>query len=364
MKHILVHRQAGMFYGWPANSGIWAWGDEIVVGFTESSYRESQTGHSMDHTKPCRGVIARSMDGGESWSIERPDKYPQGFSFGGNRSPGFSENHNSPASLDFSDPDLSIRVQSDCFLISHDRCHNWEGPYLFPNIGSTDKFTARTDYIPLSKSSCLFFVSAKEPGVRGGPFTDRAFCIRTDDGGRTFQKLGYMLPEKPEVRSVMPSTVKIGEDILVSALRRRFDGESQEGPFSDCWIDVALSKDLGRTWCFSSKVADTHNPESRRNGNPASLVELADRRLCVVYGFRAPEFGIRAKISGDRGITWGKEILLRSDASSWDMGYPRSALRTDGRVISIYYYTTEENKEQHIAATIWDPEEMEAYHDI
>ena len=42
-------------------------------------------------------------------------------------------------------------------------------------------------------------------GVQGGPFTDRAFCVRTDDGGRTFQRLGHMLPENPDVRSVMPT---------------------------------------------------------------------------------------------------------------------------------------------------------------
>jgi hypothetical protein len=29
--------------------------------------------------------------------------------------------------------------------------------------------------------------------------------------------------------------------------------------------------------------------------------------------------------------------------------------RSDGKVVTIYYYTTEQNPEQHIAATIWDP---------
>ena len=34
MEHNIVYRAAGRFGGWPANNGIWAWGNEIVVGFT------------------------------------------------------------------------------------------------------------------------------------------------------------------------------------------------------------------------------------------------------------------------------------------------------------------------------------------
>src|SRR5262245_32307961 len=32
-RNVIVHKEAGRFGGWPANNGIWSWGDEIVVGF-------------------------------------------------------------------------------------------------------------------------------------------------------------------------------------------------------------------------------------------------------------------------------------------------------------------------------------------
>ena len=34
-EHVIVYRETGKFAGWPANYGMWAWGDEIVVGFTQ-----------------------------------------------------------------------------------------------------------------------------------------------------------------------------------------------------------------------------------------------------------------------------------------------------------------------------------------
>ncbi|NMB83008.1 MAG: hypothetical protein GYA14_14445 [Ignavibacteria bacterium] len=85
---------------------------------------------------------------------------------------------------------------------------------------------------------------------------------------------------------------------------------------------------------------------------------LKDGRLCVTYGCRKVPYGIRAKISSNKGKTWGKEIIIRDDALTKDIGYPRSAVRPDGKVVTTYYYTTEEKVEQHIAATIWDPSEL------
>jgi hypothetical protein len=65
--------------------------------------------------------------------------------------------------------------------------------------------------------------------------------------------------------------------------------------------------------------------------------------------------GIRAKVSRDQGRTWGDEIVLRKDARTWDIGYPRTVVRKDGKLVTIYYYTTDARPEQHIAATIWSP---------
>ena len=72
-KHVIVFEQESRFGGWPANHGIWAWGDEILVGFEVGYFRASDRGHSIDYTRPAEHVLARSLDGGETWTIEKPD---------------------------------------------------------------------------------------------------------------------------------------------------------------------------------------------------------------------------------------------------------------------------------------------------
>ena len=135
-------------------------------------------------------------------------------------------------------------------------------------------------------------------------------------------------------------------------MRRRHDDQVDKAVIVKCWIDVYQSVDGGQNWEFLSKVADIEG----NNGNPPSLVSLLDGRLCVAYGYRDAPFGIRAKLSLDNGKTWGDEIILRDDGRTWDLGYPRMVQREDGKLVTIYYYTTHENPEQHIAATIWDPD--------
>ena len=334
---VSVYQEPGRFGGWPANHGIWSWGDEILVGFERAHYKAQEEGHSFDPHKPSGPVLARSLDSGESWAVEIPelparsDEKPV---------PG-------PEGIDFAHPDLVIKCRDAGFHISYDRGKTWQGPYRLPDFGR--KLTSRTDYIVNGSHDCLMFLSAFESKVEAG-LQDRAFCVQTTDGGRSFAFLSWMTGEPIAVRSVMPSTVRGAKGQLISAMRRRHDrclgGEVE----MNCWIDVYRSTDDGQSWQFLSKGADT----GMRNGNPPSLLRLMDGRLCLAYGYRATPYGIRAKLSHDEGETWEDEIVLRDDGRTWDLGYPRMVQRPDGKLVTIYYYSTAENPEQHIAATIWD----------
>ncbi|MHC4474721.1 MAG: PA14 domain-containing protein [Planctomycetota bacterium] len=336
-RNVVVYYEAGRFAGWPANAGLWSWGNEIVVGSALAYYKENKLGHSNDPLRGLESVLARSMDGGETWTIE---------DFTG---PG-GQATSCPGGIDFTHRDFAIKCSGGKFLVSYDRCRNWQGPYQLPDIGKP--LTARTDYIVNGPSDCLFFLSAKEERVQAG-IQDRAFCARTTDGGKNINFVSW-ITQNIAVRSVMPSTVRISENHLVTAMRRRRDDPVLGRDKQNNWIDCSLSYDDGNTWTFLSKVADTDT--GKRNGNPPSLVRLRDGRLCVTYGYRATPQGIRAKISSDNGKTWSEEIGLRVDGRHFDLGYPRSMVRPDGRIVTIYYYTTEQMPEQHIAATIWDPD--------
>jgi len=349
IKHIIVCYEPGRFCGWPANNGVWIWGDEILVGFHQADYVPKDCGHSIGGNG--RSLLARSLDGGQSWTVEDPDSF---LGDGGKAVP-------CPGNINFAHPDFAMRCGGSEFFISYDRGKRWQGPYRFPDFWSNRKLTSRTDYIVNGKQDCLVFLSAKETRVEAA-LQDRAFCARTTDGGKTFKFVSWITDEPIRIRSVMPSTVRCSESHLVSALRRRLDVEiSGVHKMRKCWIDVYQSKDNGKTWEFLSQVADT----GKSNGNPPSLVRLRDGRLCVTYGYRGvcsayryrwePQ-GIRARTSKDNGKTWEQEIVLRNDARTWDIGYTRSVQRRDGKIVTVYYYTTEEKPEQHIAATIWDPD--------
>jgi hypothetical protein len=186
---------------------------------------------------------------------------------------------------------------------------------------------------------------------------DRAFSACTTDGARSFNLLSWVTEEPDKARSVMPSTVRISDKALVTALRRRHDLKSdQRPPTIKNRIDVYQWQDNGATWKFLGKVADTDT--GQRNGNPPALLRLKDGRLCVAYGYRAYPYGIRVKISSDNGATWEDEIHLRDDGGTWDLGYPRMVQRLDGKVVTIYYFNSKERPQQHIVASIWDPDQV------
>jgi len=335
-KNVFVFQEAGRFGGWPANNGIWSWDNEILVGFHLNYYKASENRHSIDRDKPRQRLLARSLDGGWSWTIERPEVF-QGYARGVTKLLPLS------GSIDFKHADFAMTCRGSRFYISYDRGRNWQGPYKLPDFGQQN-IMGRTDYIVNGKDNCLIFLtSTKTNGKEGRPF-----CARTRNGGGTIEFVSWIAPE-PTGYSIMPSTVRVSPQGLVSAIRRYERGDINRG-----WIEIYGSDDNGQNWQFLGKAADTGG----KGGNPPSMVRLRDGRLCVTYGYRSKPQGIRAKISRDNGKTWGNEITLRDDGRTWDIGYCQTVKRPDGKLVTIYYYTTEENREQHIAATIWDSDKV------
>ena len=342
IKHVIVYKEPGRFCGWPANNGMWAWGNEILVGFGLGYYKESVDRHSIDRDRPSEGVMARSLDGGESWNLERP----KGLSVAIKESemPGQGPIP-CPGGINFTHPDFAMMCRGRRFYISYDRGKTWEGPYEFPTFdqGYLLKLQSRTDYIANGQHDCLLFLTAAKRNNREG----RPLCVRTSDGGKTFEFISWIAPE-PTGYSIMPSSVRLSESQIISAIRRRENAVETQ----NCWISVYISNDNGGTWEFLSKPADV----GLNGGNPPSMIKSKDGRICLAYGVRATPYGIRAKLSRDNGMTWDKEIVLREDGRTWDIGYTRMVQRPDGKNVAVYYYSTDENREQHIAATIWDPD--------
>ena len=352
VRHVKVYAEPGRFGGWPANHGIWVWGDEILVGFSAGYDKDLGDRHHIDREQPEEHLLARSRDGGETWTIENPSEQgaliPVGRALHGVTPPGLKEKpwQACPGGIDFTHPDFALAARMtdtetgpSRFYYSMDRGKNWEGPFGLPLFGQKG-IAARTDYLVTGKHECaLFLTAAKEDGLEGRPL-----CVRTTDGGKTWQFVAWIGPE-PKGYAIMPSTIRVGERGLLSAIRCRQQDKS--------WIETCRSADDGQSWRVDeTPVADTGE------GNPPSMIRLRDGRVCLTYGYRAVPFGMRARLSRDDGRTWGPEIVLRDDGGGRDLGYPRTVQRSDGKLVTVYYYHDTPKGERYIAATIWDPDQV------
>jgi hypothetical protein len=349
-RQVRVYAEPGRFGGWPANHGIWSWGDEILVGFSSGYFKDNGPDrHAIDHDRPEEHLLARSLDGGETWTIENPAAQgaliPVGTALHGVTPPGLNERplEDCPGGIDFAHPDFAMTIRMtdvsvgpSRFYYSTDRGHNWRGPFRLP-LFDRKGIAARTDYIVNGKHDCLLFLTAaKRDGEEGRPL-----CVRTTDGGKSWQFVAWIADE-PRGYAIMPSTIRLGPTELLSAIRCRDADRS--------WIETYRSLDLGESWKLDeTPVADLGE------GNPPSLIRLKDGRLCLTYGYRAPPYEIRARLSSDGGRTWDPEYTIRGDGGGRDLGYPRSVQRPDGKIVTVYYFHDEPKSDRYIEATIWEP---------
>ncbi|MCA9100603.1 MAG: exo-alpha-sialidase [Planctomycetales bacterium] len=353
VSNVVVFGEEGKFGGWPANHGMWRWDDEILVGFSIGTHKNLGERHNIDREKPEYHVLARSHDGGETWALEFPQERGMLINAGGMRHGTTDPKYSEPAAvaitkpIDFTHPDFAMTMRfadinngDSRLYYSYDRGHNWEGPFIVPDFGQPG-IMARSDYIVNGPHDCHVFLTCSKQNAEEG----RVFAARTTDGGVNWKFLSFVGPE-PDGFSIMPSTVRLSPTELFMTTRRREGADEVKHR----WIDSWRSSDNGLSWEFVGPAV-----EDVGEGNPPSLIRLADGRLCLTYGDRKEPFEIRAQLSDDNGQTWGTPIVLKGEGGGRDMGYTRSLQRPDGKVVTLSYFEPVDPPYRQIIATIWDP---------
>ena len=357
-RHVTVHYDETKWAAVCANNGgngpTWQWENELLVGFNLGVFKHTSKSHQTDNDYPFDSWLARSIDGGETWSTWKPEPYV-----------GQSLTPQSPfGGLDFTEDGFLMRIVGNGYhgnrgahwFYSRDRGAAWSGPFDFGNMLSHPElegkeFTARTGYIIDGPEEMHLFFSvrqSRDPKALGVAIREKTFLVRTVDGGKTFSFVSWVVPWDDPYRAVMAAPVKLSPTNMVAALRRKSQTNN--------WIDCYTSTDNGMSWSLLSKVGYTETGNSH-NGNPPALVQLSDGRLCCVYGNRTDQCMI-ARFSEDEGNTWGTEKVLRDDFESIngfpDLGYPRLFQRPDGKLVTAYFWCSPEKPQTHIEATIFE----------
>jgi hypothetical protein len=354
IQHVTVFQEDGRFAGWPANNGMWNWGNEILVGFVLADHQEKQ-GHTYDEAT-SHYKYARSRDGGLTWSIEDAREAGQTAWTYQNQNREKSDVGSLKEPIDFSHPDMALtfsrednNVGPSLFYYSYDRGVRWNGPYRLPNL-DTPGVAARTDYIVNGKNELLAFLTIAKQNKREG----RVAMFKTVDGGVTWENKAW-LGEEPDAFDIMPSSVRLSPTEILTTIRGR-----ESNPRRD-FIKAFYSADNGGSWqALHEPVVDTG-----MGGSPPALVKMTDGRLALAYAFRS-KYGSRIclRLSSDGGRTWSHEIPLRmGDGATNDIGYPRMVQRPDGKLVITYYWNhavLDGGKPyRYIAGTIVDPLQWE-----
>ncbi|MBI1785338.1 exo-alpha-sialidase, partial [Candidatus Sumerlaeota bacterium] len=88
-------------------------------------------------------------------------------------------------------------------------------------------------------------------------------------------------------------------------------------------------------------------------GHPHYALRLPDLRVLLIYGYRHPPFGIRARVLDAECANGAaaEEIILRDDGGNGDLGYPWATMTADGRILVVYYFNKNDGARQ-IAGTV------------
>jgi hypothetical protein len=191
--------------------------------------------------------------------------------------------------------------------------------------GRTWDAPVRVDAAPYSGGYGMRSAALLPDGTIVLPLSDvphyrTVFVVHSADGGRSWGR-PVEAAAVPGKAFEEPAVLLLRSDRLLMLLR-----ENVSRRLHQCHSD-----DGGRSWS---------RPEATPiDGYPPHLLTLADGRLLCTYGYRAPEFSIRAVLSEDGGATWQTErpVRIRGGLPNKDLGYPASLQCSDGRLFTVYY---------------------------
>lgn len=162
-------------------------------------------------------------------------------------------------------------------------------------------------------------------------------AVRSSDEGRTWELLGEVpLPAGLSYSDMHePHVVLLDDGTLLGAIRAH---QPLRTLFS-------RSSDGGRTW--------TPMEDPQVFGTPPHLLKHSSGAIVMVYGYRNQPFGERAMVSHDGGRSWQRDIVLRDDGPTHDLGYPASVELSNSEILTVYYQQLQAGQPCSLLWTRW-----------
>jgi hypothetical protein len=146
------------------------------------------------------------------------------------------------------------------------------------------------------------------------------FLVESADGGRTWTA-PRVVAHREGSEFEEPTLLRTPSGRLLMVLR---DNGTRR-------LHQIVSEDDGASWTAPAPLAVT--------GYPGQLLLLPDGRILMTYGWRYPDYGVRAVLSDDEGSSWDVErtIRIRGALPNRNVGYPATVITRDAELLTVYY---------------------------
>ena len=355
VRDLVIYEDAKFYSAFP--SVVRRPDGELLVAFRRAPARIAFGEKRESHVDPNSYLVAvRSKDGGATWT--KSPELIYAHAWGGSQDPCLLQLRDGTllcasygwARLEpeavpkLKEPFLQNRpgfIFLGGYLVrSTDGAKTWQGPIYPPHIDPELNHGPHGDLVPAYNRGALcegrdgriFWAVAATDSVT--PRKNSVHLIVSGDKGTTWR---YSAPiaVDPKVTFNETSIYETPKGDLVAFLRTsNFEDQA-------C---IARSTDGGRTFKWEGMGF---------KGHPLQALRLRDNRVLVVYGYRHKPFGIRARILNAECTDFAsaREIVLREDGGTTDIGYPWAAPIDEKRVLVTYYFNLA-NGPRHIAGTI------------
>ena len=316
---------------------------ELVVAFRRAPDRRGFGEAGNSHTDPnAYLVLIRSKDGGKTWSREPEMIFAHPF--GGSQDPCLLQLRNGDllcASYAWS------RLQPEAFahlkqpvaragdfaflggylLRSKDGGTSWKGPIIPPPCDGEAHFDIFGEPVPAynrgalceGKDGRLYWAVASARA--NNPRKTSVHLLISPDHGATWNYSCLVARDEK---------VEFNETSLYETPRGHLLAFVRTEGFNDHTV-VARSTDHGRSFTWQ---------DAGFQGHPQHALPLPDQRVLLVYGYRHPPYGVRARVldSECQDLAGSREIVLRDDGGNGDLGYPWAAMVSKDEALVVYYF--------------------------